>query len=208
MPLSKEESEEIKKQLLPEIDKLNDPKKEDIKKYILSLDEEGLEEFLTQNKIQFKGKTATQDEKLVFQMLVNNELPSYKIDENKEAIAILEINPFSRGHVLIIPKQKTTMEKIPKQAFSLTQKIAKKIKAKLKPDEIKVETFAFQEYAAINIIPVYKEKPLKKEKASEEELKKLHALLEIKKSPPRERKPKGEKKSNTLVLKSRSPKFY
>ena len=180
--MDKEQFEQTKKQLITQVDKLENENKEQIKEYIESLDEKGLEEFLKQNNIQISEQGIQQEQqssKPIFESILNNEIPSYKIAENSKAIAILEINPLSKGHCLIIPKQKTTIEKIPKTAFSLAQKISKRLKTKLKPKEIKIETFSFQDYSAINVIPIYKE-PLKKQKASEEELKKLRLLLETK----------------------------
>ena len=156
---TQEQSEQIKKQLLEQVEKLNIENKKQIKEYIEGLDEIGLENFLKQNNIQLSNLSEQQQEKKpIFELIVNNELPSYKIAENKNAIAVLELNPLSKGHSLVIPKQKTTIEKIPKTAFSLAQKLSKKIKSKLNPTNIKIETFSFQNYPAINIIPVYKNK--------------------------------------------------
>ena len=180
--MDKEQFEQTKKQLITQVDKLENENKEQIKEYIESLDEKGLEEFLKQNNMQISEQGIQQEQqssKPIFESILNNEIPSYKIAENSKAIAILEINPLSKGHCIIIPKQKTTIEKIPKTAFSLAQKISKRLKTKLKPKEIKIETFSFQDYSAINVIPIYKE-PLKKQKVSEEELKKLRLLLETK----------------------------
>ena len=112
-------------------------------------------------------------------------MPSYKIAENKKAIAILELNPLTKGHILILPLEHTTLDKMPKLAMSLAQKIAKKIKTKLKPEDIKLETSSFQGHAIINVVPLYKDKPPKKEKADEKELQKLQELLETKKRNPR-----------------------
>ncbi len=112
-------------------------------------------------------------------------MPSYKIAENKKAIAILEINPLTKGHVLILPLEHTTIDKLPKLSMSLAQKIAKKIKTKLKPEDIKLETSSFQGHAIINVVPLYKDIPPKKEKAKEEDLKKLQVLLETKKRSPK-----------------------
>ena len=178
MIYTQEQSEEIKKQLIEQIEKLPNENKEQIKHQIMSLNSEQLEEFLKQNNIQSSEVQDgfKQSEKPVFESIVNNEIPSYKIAENNKAIAILEINPLSKGHILIIPKQKTTVEKLPKSCLSLAQKIAKKIKIKLKPKEMKIETFSFQDYPAINVIPIYNE-PLKKQKANEEELISLQKKL-------------------------------
>lgn len=191
MTLTSERAEEIKKQLIEQVDKLPNENKDQIKEHIESLDEEGLEEFLKQNNI--RTANSNQQEKPVFESILNNEIPSYKIAENSKAIAILEINPLSKGHCLIIPKQKTTIEKIPKTAFSLAQKISKRLKTKLKPEEIKIETFSFQNYPAINVIPIYKE-PLKKQKADEEDLINIQNKLITEKNDKKTKKTKTEKK--------------
>ena len=36
-------------------------------------------------------------------MIIEEKIPSYKIQENK-AVAVLEINPISEGHTIVIPK--------------------------------------------------------------------------------------------------------
>ncbi|MBD3252678.1 HIT domain-containing protein [Candidatus Pacearchaeota archaeon] len=198
MPFTKEQSDEIKKQLLEQVEKLPNENKDQIKEYIKNLDDAGLEDFLKKNKIKISetGETTPQQtapEKPIFQSIVNGEIPSYKIEENEKAIAILEINPASKGHSIVLPKKPCEIEKIPKIAFSLAQKIAKRIKNKLRPEEIKIETSSFQNYPFINIIPLYKDTPLKKEKADEKELEKLKNRLELKKRTARTVK-KNQKK--------------
>ena len=208
MAFTPEQAAEIKKQLLAQVENLPNENKDQIKKQIEGFNEEQLEEFLKQNNIQTgqsKSQTSSdpnQQSKPVFQAIVDNEIPNHKLAENKKAIAILELNPQSKGHSLIIPKEKTTVEKIPNQAFSLAQKISKKIKTKLKPEDVKIETFSFQDYPAINVIPIYKDTPLKKEKASDEQLDKLKNQLLIQ---PVVKKPRIKKLKNLPELKFRIP---
>ena len=40
----------------------------------------------------------------VFTKIINGEIPSYKIYEDEKTVAFLDINPESRGHVLVVPK--------------------------------------------------------------------------------------------------------
>lgn len=40
----------------------------------------------------------------IFTKIINGEVPSYKIYEDSDVIAILDINPMRRGHTLVIPK--------------------------------------------------------------------------------------------------------
>lgn len=211
MTFTQEQAEEIKKQLYDEIDKMPNADKNQIKEYVEKLNEIELEEFLQKNNINLSessiGKGA--EEKPIFQLINEGEIPSYKIAENDTAVAILEINPLARGHTIIVPKQKLSVEKIPKKAFFLAQRVARKIKKTLKPKEIKIETISLQNYAAINVIPFYKDQELKKEKANEEELKKLQQLLHITEEVE---KPKTtmEKKSEEILMEisNRIPEFF
>ncbi len=40
----------------------------------------------------------------VFTKIVNGEIPCYKVAENAQFLAFLDITPLRRGHVLVIPK--------------------------------------------------------------------------------------------------------
>ena len=188
--IQEEQVEGIKKQLLSQIEGSEMENKEQITNYIKELDAEQLEEFLKKNKIDLNENSPKGTPKCIFCSIINNETPSYKIAENKNAIAILEINPLSRAHVLILPKEHTTIDKIPRLALSLAQKIAKKIKQKIKPEDIKIETSSLQEHAMINVIPFYRDQKIEKRKATKEELEEIQALLQIKARKKREKKQK------------------
>ena len=41
----------------------------------------------------------------IFTKIVNGEIPSYKIAEDENYLAFLDVNPNSKGHTLCIPKQ-------------------------------------------------------------------------------------------------------
>lgn len=43
----------------------------------------------------------------VFTKIVNGEIPCYKIAEDEHHLAFLDINPLTKGHTLVIPKQET-----------------------------------------------------------------------------------------------------
>ena len=43
----------------------------------------------------------------IFSKIAAGEIPSYKIAENEEFYAFLDINPVTRGHTLVIPKKET-----------------------------------------------------------------------------------------------------
>lgn|SRR6185437_3031883 len=41
----------------------------------------------------------------IFTKIISGDIPSHKVAENENCIAILDINPLARGHVLVIPKK-------------------------------------------------------------------------------------------------------
>lgn len=41
----------------------------------------------------------------IFTKIINGEIPSYKIIENADFIAFLDVNPNAKGHTLCVPKQ-------------------------------------------------------------------------------------------------------
>ena len=41
----------------------------------------------------------------IFTKIINGEIPSYKIAENEDYFAFLDINPNAKGHTLVIPKK-------------------------------------------------------------------------------------------------------
>lgn len=43
----------------------------------------------------------------IFSKIIAGEIPSYKVAENEEFFAFLDINPVNWGHTLVVPKQET-----------------------------------------------------------------------------------------------------
>lgn len=41
----------------------------------------------------------------IFTKIISGELPSYKVAENNDFIAFLDINPNAKGHTLVVPKK-------------------------------------------------------------------------------------------------------
>ncbi len=68
----------------------------------------------------------------IFCKIVKKELPCFKINENKNCLAFLDINPMVKGHALCIPKKHyETLDEMPKKELEkliiFTQETAKKI---------------------------------------------------------------------------------
>jgi histidine triad (HIT) family protein len=179
--LTEEQTKSIKLQLIEQVESsFPDDKKAQAKQQILEMGEEELESFLKKNKL-VKNQP---ENPCVFCSIISGKILSYKIAENKKAIAILEINPISKGHALILPKEHFFgEEKMPNEAHTLAKQTAKKIKSKLKVKQVKIFFSEFMGHEAINILPVYKEEKENsaRRKANEKELEELKKLLEEKK---------------------------
>jgi len=79
------------------------------------------------------------DKKCIFCGMVQGKAPFYKICEDDLSFAILDINPFSKGHCLVLPKRHvpwwhdlTEEENV--SLFSVAKKVAEQIMRVLNPD--------------------------------------------------------------------------
>lgn len=112
-------------------------------------------------------KEQKHNETCIFCKIINEEIPSYKIFENKNILAFLDAFPTNLGHILIIPKvhskdifeiQENTLIEI----SQLSKILADKLKLKLKCDGINIlqnnNSVAGQEvmHYHMHIIPRYK----------------------------------------------------
>ena len=179
MPLTKEQIVELKNQLSQQIQHLPEEQKHAAQEQINAMSDEAIEALLKQQTSKSGSK---QD---ILRQIVRGDIPAKKIDENKQAIAVLDIRPVSKGHIIIILKNKVTVDaQIPTQAFTLAKKLAKKLALKLKTKGVEIQTENKFSEVVINIIPYY-DQPLSvnspRYEAQEKELQELYALLYVKK---------------------------
>ncbi|MFH0977629.1 MAG: HIT family protein [Spirochaetota bacterium] len=77
--------------------------------------------------------------KCVFCDIVSGKTPAYKVMEDELSMVILDINPYSKGHCLVIPKRHVLWwhemtEEETVSLFKLAHRAANKIMKTLKPD--------------------------------------------------------------------------
>ncbi|MDO8528864.1 MAG: HIT domain-containing protein [Nanoarchaeota archaeon] len=186
--LTEEQTQQIKEQLVKQIsENFPEDKRDFAIEQVNSMNSEELENFLKQNQM-----SGNNEEKCVFCSIISGEIPSYKIGENEKAIAVLEINPISQSHALIIPKEhKGKIDE--KEIKELSAEIAKKIKTKFKAKKIELFPSELFNHKVLNILPIYKDETSssKRKKEVPEELKEIQEILI---EEPKEKKPKKEHK--------------
>jgi len=96
----------------------------------------------------------------IFSKIVKNEIPSYKIDEDDNYLAFLDINPLAEGHTLVIPKRETDNifdieDKEYKNLFLFSKKIAKAIEKAIPCKKVGIAVIGLEvPHAHIHLIPI------------------------------------------------------
>lgn len=171
--ISDEQAKQVKEQLLKQLTNFPEDKREFIGNKIVEMSNEELEEFIKQNQLtQSNGGESGGQGQCIFCAIAGGDVPSFKIGENEESIAVLELNPLSKGHSLIIPKIHVDPESIPSLAFDLAKELGEKLKAKFNPSEIKISSISIMGHGIVEVLPLYGDEK-ERRKASEEELKSL-----------------------------------
>jgi diadenosine tetraphosphate (Ap4A) HIT family hydrolase len=93
--------------------------------------------------------------------------------ETNDAVVVLEINPMSKGHAILIPKTHTTLKDFSEAIFSLIHKAIQRINQVLKPQQINITSSETGDHAVINIMPIFGNETGKREKAEPSELEAL-----------------------------------
>lgn len=69
----------------------------------------------------------------IFSRIIAGEIPCYKIDENDEFFAFLDINPLQKGHTLVVPKREVDyIFDLSDQEIAAMQVFAKRIAIAIK----------------------------------------------------------------------------
>ncbi len=119
----------------------------------------------------------------IFTKIVNGEIPAYKIAEDNNCLAFLDISPAAKGHTLVIPKKEVDyLFDLDDTLYSNLQLFAKKVAVGLKKAVpcVKVGVLVLGlevPHAHIHLIPMQDESDVldfsNKVEMSDEELKAL-----------------------------------
>jgi len=96
----------------------------------------------------------------IFVKIVNGEIPAYKVAENDDFLAFLDINPLAEGHTLVIPKKEMDYifdieDPLYAEFFVFAKKVAKGIKAVIPCTKVGIAVIGLEvAHAHIHLIPI------------------------------------------------------
>jgi histidine triad (HIT) family protein len=112
------------------------------------------------------------DPDCLFCKIVAGEIPSHKIDEDDKTLAFMDINPWTRGHALVIPKAHSRnlydIEPADLAAIHATaQRVARRMRDRLASEGVNIlqssEPVAMQTvfHSHVHVIPRYSDDGLR-----------------------------------------------
>lgn len=96
----------------------------------------------------------------IFTKIISGEIPAYKVAENDDFLAFLDLFPLRKGHVLVIPKKETDyifdMEDSEISEFMIFAKmVSKKIKTAFPCKKVGMTVIGLEvPHAHIHLIPI------------------------------------------------------
>ncbi len=96
----------------------------------------------------------------VFTKIVNGEIPAYKIAEDENFLAFLDVMPLAKGHTLVVPKKEVDLifdlesEEF-KNLWGFAQKVAKKVGTAIPCIRVGVAVVGLEvPHAHIHLVPL------------------------------------------------------
>lgn len=96
----------------------------------------------------------------IFTRIINREIPAHIVAEDDHHLALLDINPVARGHVLVVPKREENyvFDLVPGELSSLmlfAQKVAHALKQVVPCNRIGVSVIGLEvPHAHVHLIPI------------------------------------------------------
>lgn len=99
----------------------------------------------------------------IFSKIIAGEIPAYKVAENDDYLAFLDIFPLQAGHVLVVPKVEVDYifdldDDVFKGLMLFSKQVAEKIKAVIPCNRIGVTIIGLEvPHAHVHLIPISRE---------------------------------------------------
>lgn len=99
----------------------------------------------------------------IFSKIIAGEIPSYKVAEDSQFYAFLDINPVAKGHVLVVPKKEVDYifdldDELLKDMMVFAKKVAKAMKKAIECQRIGITVIGLEvPHAHIHLVPIRQE---------------------------------------------------
>ena len=123
----------------------------------------------------------------IFSKIIAGEIPSYRIAENPDFFAFLDINPLAKGHVLLVPKKEVDYlfdldDQTVGDMMIFSKRVAKAIEKTIPCKRVGIAVIGLEvPHAHIHLIPITKESDMlfnkSKQKLTPEELKEIATAI-------------------------------
>lgn len=123
----------------------------------------------------------------IFSKIASGEIPSYKIAEDENYFAFLDINPLGKGHTLVIPKKETDYifdieDDVLAGIMVFSKRIAKAIEKVIPCNRIGIAVLGLEvPHAHIHLVPINSEADISfskpKLKLTEQEFKEIAKMI-------------------------------
>lgn len=96
----------------------------------------------------------------IFSKIIANEIPCYKVAEDENFFAFLDINPLAKGHTLVVPKKETDYifdieDNELAEMMLFAKKVAKAIEKSVTCERIGVAVIGLEvPHAHIHLVPI------------------------------------------------------
>jgi histidine triad (HIT) family protein len=96
----------------------------------------------------------------IFSQIVSGKIHCYKVDENDEFLAFLDVNPIATGHTLVIPKIEIDYifdldDALLSRMMIFSKKVAVKLKSKIDSKKIGIAVIGLEvPHAHIHLVPM------------------------------------------------------
>jgi histidine triad (HIT) family protein len=126
----------------------------------------------------------------IFSRIIAGEIPCYKVAENDDFFAFLDINPLAKGHTLVVPKKEEDYifdldDKLLGEMMVFAKQVAKALKKTISCKRVGVAVIGMEvPHAHIHLVPITQETDINfsnpKQKFSSEEFKEIAASIAVK----------------------------
>jgi histidine triad (HIT) family protein len=96
----------------------------------------------------------------IFTKIVNGEIPCYKVAENEQFLAFLDVFPLKKGHTLVVPKKEVDyVFDLDRETYSglmtFSKQVAEAVKAAVPCKRISMQVIGLEvPHAHVHLIPI------------------------------------------------------